>query len=87
MRQGSTQPVMDAVQQAEVVIAAVYAVPTPGKVANAASVQDASAALLQEVLRTAAAKTVVVAMGNPYIAAQFPETANVFMHILQRSGF
>jgi beta-N-acetylhexosaminidase len=70
---GLSQPVTAAVQQAEVVIAAVYDVPTPGKLANAAAVQDASAALLHEVLRTAAGKTVVAAMGNPYIAAQFPE--------------
>jgi len=70
---GLNQPVMEAVQQAEVVIAAVYAVPTPGKLANAATVQDAPAALLHEVVRTAAGKTVVAAMGNPYIAAQFPE--------------
>src|SRR5271165_6445888 len=70
---GLRQPVMDAVQQAEVVIAAVYAVPTAGKLANSATVQDASAVLLHDVLRTAAGKTIVVAMGNPYIAAQIPE--------------
>ncbi len=70
---GLSPPVMDAVQQAEVVIAAVYAVPTPGKLANSAAVQDASGTLLHDVLQTAAHKTVVVAMGNPYIAAQLPE--------------
>ena len=45
---------MDAVQQAEMVIAAVYAVPDAGKVGTIAVVQRriASAALLQEVLRT-----------------------------------
>ncbi len=70
---GLRQPVMEAVEQAETVIAAVYAAPMAGKLANAATVQDASAALLREVLRTAAGKTIVAAMGNPYIAAQFPE--------------
>ena len=70
---GLKHPVTDAVQQAEAVIAAVYEVPSAGRLANAATVQDASASLLHEVLGTAASKTVVVAMGNPYIAAQFPE--------------
>ena len=65
--------VMDATQQAEAVIAAVYEAPSAGGLPNAATVQDASGALLHEVLGIAAAKTIVVAMGNPYIAAQFPE--------------
>ena len=64
---------MDAVEQAQAVIAAVYAVPSAGKLANSVSVPDASAALLHDVLRLATGKTIVVAMGNPYIAAQFPE--------------
>ncbi len=68
---GMTQPVLDAVQQAEAVIAAVYEVPSAG--GQSATVQNASAALLHEVLRIAGGKTVVAAMGNPYIAAQFPE--------------
>ena len=63
---GLTPSVMDAVQQAETVIAAVYAVPGAGKTAD-------WAALLHEVLRTAAGRTIVVAMGNPYFITQFPE--------------
>lgn len=70
---GFKQPVKDALQQADAVIAAIYAVPSAGGMANAAMVQDSSASLLHEVLGAAAGKTVVVAMGNPYIAAQFPE--------------
>jgi beta-N-acetylhexosaminidase len=70
---GLKQPVMDAVQRAEAVIAAVYEVPVPGKAANTAMMQDASASLLHDVLGIAASKAVVVAMGNPYIAEQFPE--------------
>jgi beta-N-acetylhexosaminidase len=66
------QPVMEAVAQAQKVIAAVYVFPSAGKLSNSATVQDASAALLGEVLQSAAAKTVVAAMGSPYIAAQFP---------------
>ncbi len=66
------QQVMEAVAQAQKVIAAVYVFPRAGKLSNSATVQDASAALLGEVLQSAAAKTVVAAMGSPYIAAQFP---------------
>jgi len=78
---GLTTPVMAAVQAAQVVIAAVYEVPVAGTVmrnpdgtlTNAVAAQSASTSLLQAVLRSAAEKTVVVALGNPYIAAQLPE--------------
>src|SRR5271165_5559003 len=70
---GLAQPVMDSVAKAQAVIAALYAVPVAGKLANTAGLQDASAGLLHDVLRIAAGKTIVAAMGNPYIAAQFPE--------------
>jgi beta-N-acetylhexosaminidase len=70
---GLKQPVIDAVQQADEVVAAVYAVPSAGKPDNSMTVQDAIAALLHEVLRTSAGSTIVVAMGSPYLAAQFPE--------------
>jgi len=70
---GLKQPVMDAVQQADEVIAAIYVVPSGGKPDNSMAVQDAMAGLLHEVLRTAADKTIFAAMGSPYLAAQFPE--------------
>ncbi len=69
---GLQPAVVDAVAQAEAVIAAVYAVPVPGKAANAGMLPDSSAAVLREVLQMAAGRTVVAAMGNPYLAAQFP---------------
>jgi len=37
---------------------------------------DASGALLQQVLDHGAAKTTVVAMGNPYLASDFPKIEN-----------
>jgi beta-N-acetylhexosaminidase len=37
---------------------------------------DTTGMLLQQVLDQAAAKTAVVAMGNPYLAAQFPKIEN-----------
>ena len=78
---GMTQPVLAAVQESQVVIAAVYEFPVPGKVVraqngtvvNAIAVQESSVTLLQQVLGSAAEKTIVVALGSPYIAAQLPE--------------
>ena len=78
---GMTQPVLAAVTESQVVIAAVFEFPVPGRVVraqngaavNAIVVQESSATLLQQVLRSAAEKTIVVAVGSPYIAAQLPE--------------
>lgn len=70
---GMGDDVLKAVDQAEAVIAAVYSVPVPGKAGNALTTSDQSATLLQQLLDRAAAKTTVVAMGNPYLATGFPE--------------
>jgi len=37
---------------------------------------DATGALLQQVLDRAAQKTAVIAMGNPYLASDFPKIEN-----------
>ena len=72
-----------AVDQAQKVVAAVYVVPTAGKamkvdgrLQNSVSLPDASDALLQSILDGAAKKTVVLAMGNPYLAEDFPAIQN-----------
>jgi len=71
------------VKAAAKVVAAIYSSPTAGKmlrtntgVQNSVSMADESASLLQQILGAAAAKTVVVALGNPYIAKDFPEVQN-----------
>ena len=75
--------VLKAVDKARSVIAAVYEVPVPGKVMNGANgatnsvgLSDASGALLQKILDHAAEKTGVLAMGNPYLAQDFPTVQN-----------
>jgi beta-N-acetylhexosaminidase len=73
---GMTDEVLKAVGEAKTVVAAVYVVPMAGKVGNSVAMADATGALLQRVLDRAAGKTVVVAMGNPYLAADFPKTEN-----------
>jgi beta-N-acetylhexosaminidase len=65
------------------VIAAIYVVPTAGKamksangLTNSVSLGDASGTLLQTILDRAAQKTAVLAMGNPYVAQDFPAIQN-----------
>jgi len=73
---GMSDEVLKAVDEAKTVVAAVYVVPTAGKVGNTVAMADATGALLQQVLDHAAEKTAVVAMGNPYLAADFPKMEN-----------
>jgi beta-N-acetylhexosaminidase len=71
-----TDEVLKAVDEAKSVVAAVYVVPSAGKVGNTVALADATGTLLQQVLDRAAGKTAVVAMGNPYLAADFPKIEN-----------
>ncbi len=73
---GMSDEVLKAVDEARTVVAAVYVVPTAGKVGNTVAMADATGALLQQLLDHAAGKTAVVAMGNPYLAADFPKIEN-----------
>jgi beta-N-acetylhexosaminidase len=75
--------VLKAVDNARSAIAAVYEVPVAGRVmkganglTNSVGLSDASGALLQKVLDHAAEKTAVLAMGNPYLAQDFPAVQN-----------
>jgi beta-N-acetylhexosaminidase len=69
---GMSDEVLKAVDQAETVIAAVYAIPVAGKVGNTMAMADPTAALLQHLLDHASSKMAVVAMGNPYLATDLP---------------
>ncbi|MFZ1008337.1 MAG: glycoside hydrolase family 3 N-terminal domain-containing protein [Candidatus Sulfotelmatobacter sp.] len=73
---GMSSEVLKAVDEAETVIAAVYAVPSGGRMENMVAMADESGALLQQLVDHAPAKTEVVAMGNPYLAANFPKVEN-----------
>jgi beta-N-acetylhexosaminidase len=73
---GMNDEVLKAVDEAQTVVAAVYVVPTAGKVGNSVAMADATGTLLQHVLDHAAGKTAVIAMGNPYLAADFPKIEN-----------
>jgi len=73
---GMSDEVLKAVDAAQTVVAAVYVIPTAGKVGNSVAMADATGALLQQVLDRAAQKTAVIAMGNPYLASDFPKIEN-----------
>src|SRR5579863_9797492 len=73
---GMSDEVLKAVDEAQTVVAAVYVIPVAGKVGNSVAMADATGTLLQQVLDHAAEKTTVVAMGNPYLASDFPKIEN-----------
>jgi len=75
--------ILRAVAQADRIVVAVYASPTAGKmvktdgaVQNSVFLPEEGATLLRQILKTAADRTMVMAMGNPYLAKDFPEVQN-----------
>ena len=72
--------VLAAAAGAERIVAAVYAIPTPGRLPAAdtgsPALASGTSALLADLLKAAAAKTVVVALGNPYLIARYPAIQN-----------
>jgi beta-N-acetylhexosaminidase len=95
---GLTEPVMSAVDKAQKIIVAIYEVPVAAKVVaetpgdgNSVAVPGSSAGLLRKILQAAAGKTVVAAMGSPYVISQFPEIQTYFctfsnMHVSEISA-
>jgi beta-N-acetylhexosaminidase len=80
---GRADDVLEAVDQARAVVVAVYIVPSAArsrKVARGgkhpASLPDSTSALFQRILGRATEKTAVLAMGNPYLADDFPTIQN-----------
>jgi len=78
-----SKPIFNAVAQARAVIAAVYVTPSGGKkvqvrgvTTNPVSLDDATGALLEGILGLAGPRTVVVALGSPYLAGEFPQVEN-----------
>ncbi len=73
---GMSDEVLKAVDEAKTVVAAVYVIPTAGKIGNSMAMADATGSLLQKLIDHAAGKTAVIAMGNPYLASDFPKIEN-----------
>ena len=76
--------VLKAANEAQSVVAAVFMVPTAGKmtktgngaIKNSIAMGNSSGFLLENILGRAAQKTIVIAAGNPYLAQDFPEVQN-----------
>jgi len=75
--------VVASAQSAEKVVVAVYLSPTAGKIVkagggaqNSVSMPPDSADLMRAILNLGRAKTAVLAVGNPYVAKDFPEVQN-----------
>jgi beta-N-acetylhexosaminidase len=71
--------VLEAAVNAERVIAAVYVTPAAGRNVGAAgspALEQGPSSVLANVIRAANDKTVVVAMGNPYLIVQYPTIQN-----------
>jgi beta-N-acetylhexosaminidase len=71
--------ILGAVTDADKVVVVAYIVPTPakqvmvnGQMANSIGLEDATGELLRNILDAAARKTALIAMGNPYVAQNFP---------------
>ncbi len=81
---GMKPSAIEAVEAAQQVIAAVYVIPTAGKsvraagggLKNSVAMDNATASLLTAILDRAASRTVVLAMGNPYLVEDFPAIEN-----------
>src|SRR5216684_6827625 len=81
---GMKASVVEAVDAAEHVIAAVYVIPVAGRAMRAAgggltntvAMDSATGSLLTTILDHAAKRTVVLAMGNPYVVQDFPAIQN-----------
>jgi beta-N-acetylhexosaminidase len=81
---GMKAAVVEAVDAAEHVVAAVYVVPVAGKAMRAAggglmntvAMDEATGSLLTAILDRAAKRTMVLAMGNPYVVQDFPAIQN-----------
>jgi beta-N-acetylhexosaminidase len=74
-----TEAVVNAASKAKAVIVAAYAVPSAGKmvkvqgvVKNSVALVGDSGSLMDRLLDSAGKKTAMVAMGNPYLAGDFP---------------
>jgi beta-N-acetylhexosaminidase len=81
---GAMSPqILQAVKDAGKVVVAAYIVPTPakqvmvnGQMVNSVGLEESTGELLRNILDVASAKTVLVAMGNPYVAQSYPNVEN-----------
>jgi len=72
---------LQAAEQADKIVAAVYVIPSAGRKTNGNSsgsigLSEGSGGLLSSLLKQSGSKAMVLAMGNPYVASDFPDIQN-----------
>jgi len=79
---GMTPEIVEAARQVQKIVVAAYVVPTAakqtvvnGQLTNTVGLNDATGNLMQQLLEAAGPKMAVIAMGNPYLAMNFPNVA------------
>jgi beta-N-acetylhexosaminidase len=77
---GMSAEVIRAAEQARAVVAAMYVIPTAwktvtvnGQAQNTVALVGGPAGVMQRILQRAAPKTVLIALGSPYLGADFPQ--------------
>ena len=75
--------VLRAAEKAEAVVVAAFFAPEPGAAEAGASDGDAAGRLVQALLDRVADKTVVAAVGSPYVAQAFPQIRSYRLHVLE----
>jgi beta-N-acetylhexosaminidase len=72
-----TPQILSAVEQAQVVLAPMFLGPMVStEMKNSLALVQDTTALVEGILKRAGERTVVIAMGNPYLAAEFPAVQN-----------
>lgn len=67
------EPVTEAVINAKAVVIATFAVPSAGRSMRLGGTGGGAPAVLKRVFKIAAPKTVLVALGNPYVGGDYPD--------------
>ncbi|HEX9120722.1 MAG TPA: glycoside hydrolase family 3 N-terminal domain-containing protein [Terriglobales bacterium] len=74
---GLTPPIVAAVEEAQVVLAPVFLGPmVSNEMKNSLGLPRDMNALIEAILQRAPERTAIIAMGNPYLAAEFPMVQN-----------
>jgi beta-N-acetylhexosaminidase len=74
---GMTPQILSAVEQAQVVLAPMFLGPMiSNEMKNSLGLMQDTSALIEGILKRAAERAVVIAMGSPYMAAEFPAVQN-----------
>ncbi len=84
---GMSDEVLKAVDEAQTVVAAVYVIPTAGKIGNSMAMTDATGTLLAAGARSGCAKDCRRRHGESVFGQRLPEDRELYVHIFQRDRF